>query len=363
VAAAIEAVASTGGQIMPPIMGAVAFIMVEFTQIPYLTIIKVATIPAVLYFMTVLAFVHFEAKKLHIGEGQEITGDPLWDTLKKGWHFFLPLIIIVVVMIYGYPPNMAALAGSVSVLLVHIIRHRRLDWRLIYEALVLGGRNSLSIGSIIACIGIILALVGLTGIGLKFSWFISDLTHGIAFLAIVAVGLVSMILGMGLATGPSYIVLAIMAGPALSDMGFTLLIAHMIMIWFSIDSMLTPPLGLSAIAAAGIARAEPFKTMLTSFKLGKGLYILPFMFYYRPAILLEGSIGLIIETIASILVGLIAFAAFWENFLVQRTHVVERILLLIAAAGLFYPDLLWNLIGFALFCAVVVRQRIAIGKR
>jgi len=195
VAAAIEAVASTGGQIMPPIMGAVAFIMVEFTQIPYLTIIKVAAVPAVLYFITVLAFVHFEAKKLQIGKGQEIAGDPLWDTLKKGWHFFLPLVIIVGVMIYGYPPNMAALAGSLSVLLVHFIRHRRLDWRLIYEALVLGGRNSLGIGSIIACIGIILALVGLTGIGLKFSWFISDLTHGIAFLAIVLVGLVSMILG------------------------------------------------------------------------------------------------------------------------------------------------------------------------
>ncbi|MBW1800205.1 MAG: hypothetical protein JRJ85_05680 [Deltaproteobacteria bacterium] len=134
------------------------------------------------------------------------------------------------------------------------------------------------------------------------------------------------------------------------------------MIWFSIDSMLTPPLGLSAIAAAGIARAKPFKTMLTSFKLGKGLYILPFMFYYRPAILLEGSLGLIIETIASILVGLLAFAAFWENFLIKRTHLVERFLLLLAAAGLFYSGVLWNVIGFILFCAVVVSQRIALAK-
>jgi len=154
-----------------------------------------------------------------------------------------------------------------------------------------------------------------------------------------------------------------MAGPALSDMGFSLLIAHMIMIWFSIDSMLTPPLGLSAIAAAGIARAEPFKTMLTSVKLGKGLYILPFMFYYRPALLLEGSFGLIIGTIASILVGLISFAAFWENFLLKRTHLAERILLLIAAAGLFYTGLLWNIIGFALFFAVIGSQRIALAKR
>jgi TRAP-type uncharacterized transport system fused permease subunit len=282
--------------------------------------------------------------------------------MKGGWHFFIPLILIVATMIYGYPPNMAALAGIISVVLINIIRCRRFDPRLIYEALVLGGRNSLSIGSIVACIGIILALVGLTGVGLKFSWFISDLTHGIAFLAILSVGLVSLILGMGLATGPSYIVLAIMAGPALLDMGFSLLVAHMIMIWFSIDSMITPPVGLSAIAAAGIARAEPIKAMLTSFKFGKGLYILPFMFYYRPAILLQDSLGMIIETIISILLGLIAFAALWENFLLKRTTALERVLMLMAIPGLLHPALVLNGIGFILFFVVLIRQRMSLGK-
>ncbi|MBW1675889.1 MAG: TRAP transporter fused permease subunit [Deltaproteobacteria bacterium] len=362
VAAAIEAAASTGGQIMPPIMGAVAFIMVEFTQIPYLTIVTVATIPIVLYFITVFSFIHFEAKKFKIGIDEARSMPPVLVVLKRGWHFFFSLVIIVGTLVRGYPPATAALAGIVSLVIIHITRSRRIDLKLIYEALVLGGKYSLGIGSIIACIGIILALVGLTGVGLKFSWFLSEFTHGMAFFAILLVGLISMVLGMGLPSGPAYIVLAIMAGPALIDMGFSLLAAHLIMIWFSIDSEITPPVGLASITAAGIARSEPMKTMFTAFKLAKGLYILPFMFYYRPALLLQGSIGMIVETIISILLGLIAFAAFWENFLLKKTGSIERFLLLIASAGLLLPGLMWNGIGCVLFGGVVLSQKISLSK-
>ena len=241
IAAAIEAAASTGGQIMPPIMGAVAFIMVEFTQIPYLTIVSVATIPIMLYFFTVGAFIHFEAKKQGIGVSGEETRESSWEIFKRGWHYIFSLFFIILVMAKGFPPGMAALAGMVSLVAVHMIRVGRFDLRMVYNSLVLGGRHSLSIGSIVACIGIILALVGLTGVGLKVSWFLSDLTGGKQFLAILFVGAISMILGMGLPAGPAYIVLAITAGPALIDMGFPLLTAHLIMIWFSIDSAITPP--------------------------------------------------------------------------------------------------------------------------
>ncbi len=362
IAAAIEAAASTGGQIMPPIMGAVAFIMVEFTQIPYLTIVTVATIPIILYFITVFAFIHFEAKKLKLRIGETVSVGRVFDVLKGGWHFFFSLVIIVGTLVKGYPPAMAALAGIISLLIIHAIRSRRIDLRFIYESLVLGGHYSLGIGSIIACIGIILALVGLTGVGLKFSWFLSEFTHDMAFLAILLVGLISMVLGMGLPSGPAYIVLAIMAGPALIDMGFSLLVAHLIMIWFSIDSEITPPVGLASITASGIARSEPMRTMLTAFKFAKGLYILPFMFYYRPALLLQGSPGMIVETIISILLGLVAFAAFWENFLFDRTNPLERFALLIASAGLLVPGLIWNGIGFVLFVGVVVSQRISLSR-
>ncbi len=359
VAAAIEAAASTGGQIMPPIMGAVAFIMVEFTQIPYLKIVAVATAPILLYFITLLTFIHFEAKKEGVGLDSKMMVEPAQEVMKTGWHFFFSLILIIVTMVLGYSPALAALVGIVSLIVVHSIRARGFDLRLIYRGLVLGGKYSLNIGSIVACIGIILALVGLTGIGLKVSWLLSDLAHGMAFPAIVFVGLISMVLGMGLPAGPAYIVLAITAGPALTDMGFSLLTAHMIMIWFSIDSEITPPVGLASITASGIARSDPIKTMFTAFKFAKGLYILPFMFYYRPGILLQGTLGTIVETILSVLFGLIAFAAFWDGFLFRKTYPWERILLLMAAAGLFVPGLVWNACGFVLFLAVALLQKLS----
>lgn len=362
IAGAIEAAASTGGQIMPPIMGAVAFIMVEFTQIPYLTIVAVSTVPIILYFITIGAFIHFEAKREGIGIDESRSVEPVMAVMKTGWHFFLSLVLIIFTMALGYPPAMAALAGISALVVIHFIRIRRIDPRLVYNGLVLGGEYSLSIGSIVACIGIILALVGLTGVGLKVSWLLSDLTHGMAFLAIVFVGLISMILGMGLPAGPAYIVLAITAGPALTDMGFTLLTAHMIMIWYSIDSEITPPVGLASITAAGIARSDPLKTMLTAFKFAKGLYILPFMFYYRPGILLQGSMWTIVETVLSIFLGLLAFAACWDGYFLKRTTLTERTLLLLSAAGLFYPGILYNVLGFALLLAVFIRQRASLSR-
>ena len=358
VAAAIEAAASTGGQIMPPIMGAVAFLMVEFTQIPYLTIISVAAIPIILYYITLFAFIHFEAKKFKISVDNTISIKPALDILKTGWQFFFSIIIIVIIMGLGFAPNVAALGGIFILIIVQMIKYRGIDFKLIYQALILGGRYSLNIGSIIACIGIILSLVGLTGLGLKLSWFLSELTHESAFLAILIVGVISTILGMGLPSSAAYIIVAITAGPTLVKMGFPLLIAHMIMIWYSINSEITPPVGLASIVAAGIAGADPMKTMLTAFKFSKGLYILPFMFYFRPAILLQGSLLIIIETTITILFGLIAFASFWENFLFKKLKLFERLFLLMAALFLFFPNLLGNGIGLILFISVVFSQKV-----
>ena len=360
VAAAIEAAASTGGQIMPPIMGAVAFLMVEFTQIPYLTIISVAAIPIILYYITLFAFIHFEAKKFKISVDNTISIKPALDILKTGWQFFFSIIIIVIIMGLGFAPNVAALGGIFILIIVQMIKYRGIDFKLIYQALILGGRYSLNIGSIIACIGIILSLVGLTGLGLKLSWFLSELTHESAFLAILIVGVISTILGMGLPSSAAYIIVAITAGPTLVKMGFPLLIAHMIMIWYSINSEITPPVGLASIVGAGIAGADPMKTMLTAFKFSKGLYILPFMFYFRPAILLQGSLLIIIETIITILFGLIAFASFWENFLFKKLKLFERLFLLMAALFLFFPNLLGNGIGLILFISVVFNQKIGL---
>jgi TRAP transporter 4TM/12TM fusion protein len=363
VAGAIEAAASTGGQIMPPIMGAVAFLMVEFTQIPYLTIISVAAIPIVLYYMTLFVFIHFEAKKYNISVDNTISTTSTIDILKTGWQFFFSIIAIIFIMGFGFAPNVAALGGILILIVVHMLKNRSINLNFIYQALILGGKYSLNIGSIIACIGIIIALVGLTGLGLKLSWFLSELTSESAFLAILIVGAISTILGMGLPSSAAYIIVAITAGPTLVKLGFPILIAHMIMIWYSINSEITPPVGLASIVGAGIAGSDPMKTMLTAFKFSKGLYILPFMFYFRPAILLQGSFPAIIETIASVLFGLVAFAAFWENFLYTKLQLLERLFLLFAAFLLFFPNIPGNAIGIILFISVVFSQKVSIQKQ
>ena len=357
VAAAVEASASTGGQIMPPIMGAIAFLMSEFTQIPYITIATVATTPIVLYFATVFFFIHFEAKKYDIGRADDVEIEAVGDVLRSGWHYFLALIVIVVMMATGYAPGMAALAGIGALLVTHVFLTRKVDLGNLYNCMVLGGKYLLGIGSLTGCIGIILAIVGLTGVGLKFSWFFSKFSQGSPFLAIILVCLISTVLGMGLASSAAYIITAIAVGPALLDMGFPLIIAHFIMIWFSINSEITPPVGLAAIVAAGIAKADPWKTMFTSFKFSKGLYILPFTFYYRPEILLQGSFPDFLMTTAAVLAGLIALAAALEGFFSAPLRLYERLALAAAAVALFVPGRGWDLAGAVLLAAVYTLQK------
>ena len=357
VAGAIEAAASTGGQIMPPIMGAVAFLMAEFTQIPYLTIVTVATGPIILYYITLMAFIHFEAKKHNIGQMKDHHIPSARTVCSEGWHFFVAIMVIIVIMAFGYSPGMSALGGIITLIVIHSIKSRNVDFKMLYEAMLLGGRYSLGICSLVGCIGIILSLVGLTGVGLKLSWLFTTLANGSPLVAILLVGLISMILGMGLASGPAYIVTAIAVGPALADMGFPLMTAHFIMMWFSIDSEITPPVGLASIVGAGIANADPMKTMFTAFKYAKALYILPILFYYRPALLLQSSLFDIALTFVTVMLGLIAFAAVWENYLMRRTTLLERLLLLGGALLLFIPGHIWDFAGIGLFTIVYCLQR------
>ena len=357
VAGAIEAAASTGGQIMPPIMGAVAFLMAEFTQIPYLTIVTVATGPIILYYITLMAFIHFEAKKHNIGQMKDHHIPSARTVCSEGWHFFVAIMVIIVIMAFGYSPGMSALGGIITLIVIHSIKSRKVDFKMLYEEMVLGGRFSLGIGSLEGWLGILLSLVGLTGVGLKLSWLFTTLANGSPLVAILLVGLISMILGMGLASGPAYIVTAIAVGPALADMGFPLMTAHFIMMWFSIDSEITPPVGLASIVGAGIANAAPMKTMFTAFKYAKALYILPILFYYRPALLLQSSLFDIALTFVTVMLGLIAFAAVWENYLMRRTTLLERLLLLGGALLLFIPGHIWDFAGIGLFIIVYCLQR------
>jgi TRAP transporter 4TM/12TM fusion protein len=385
VAGAIEAAASTGGQLMPPIMGAGAFLMAEFTNTSYLTIIKVALGPAIMYYITVLFFVHYEAKKFGL-EGQPKESLPrIWKVIKEGLHFIIPVAILIYVLVANYSPMMAGFVAVMSTaaasLVANTVRwavnttrlpadHPRREslagfslreFKLIVSALEKGATNAVMVSVACAAAGIIVGMVTLTGMGLKFSSLVLDLSFGIKALAILLIGGASLVLGMGLPVTASYIVLATLAGPALLDMGVPLLVSHMIVFWYSQDANVTPPVSLASFAGAGVAGANPMQTAFTSWKLAKGLYIIPLVMAYRPLLgmgetydLFNWQVGL---TMIATTLGLVAFASGLERYFLRRATWPETILFWLAAAGLFWPSYWADLAGLAALVAVVLLQK------
>ena len=358
VAGAIEATASTGGQLMPPIMGAGAFLMAEFTNTSYLTIIKVALVPAIMYYLTVLVFVHYEARKFGL-KGQPKENLPkIRNVIKHGLHFIIPVIILIYVLVSNYSPMMAGFVAVISTLSISIVANF-IHWTMngrnetglagfgtaqlksIVKALENGARNAVMVSVACAAAGIIVGMVSLTGMGLKFSSLVLELSFGIKVLAILLIGGASLVLGMGLPVTASYIVLATLAGPALLDMGVPIMAAHMIVFWYSQDANVTPPVSLASFAGAGIAKANPMKTALTSWKLAKGLYIIPIIMAYRPLLGIGKNYELfhweVILTMITTTLGLVAFASALERFFLRKTTFVETLLFWVAAIGLFWP--------------------------
>jgi TRAP transporter 4TM/12TM fusion protein len=385
VAGAIEAAASTGGQLMPPIMGAGAFLMAEFTNTSYLTIIKVALVPAIMYYITVLFFVHYEAKKFGL-EGQPKESLPrVWNVIKEGLHFIIPVAILIYVLVANYSPMMAGFVAVMSTAAASLVANAvrwavsttrlpadhprreslagfsRREFKLIVSALEKGATNAIMVSVACAAAGIIVGMVTLTGMGLKFSSLVLDLSFGIKALAIILIGGASLVLGMGLPVTASYIVLATLAGPALLDMGVPLLVAHMIVFWYSQDANVTPPVSLASFAGAGVAGANPMQTAFTSWKLAKGLYIIPIVMAYRPLLgmgktydLFNWHVGL---TMISTTLGLVAFASGLERYFLRRATWPETILFWLAAAGLFWPSYWADLAGLTALVAVVLLQK------
>ncbi len=338
VAGAIEAAASTGGQIMPPIMGAGAFLMAEFTNTSYLYIVKIAIIPALLYYLSVLFFVHFEAKKEGFKPMLKADLPRVKTTLKNGLHFFIPVLILIYVLFNNYSPMMAGFVAVISTIVAAMLRRAtRLSLKDILDGLEAGAKNAVMVSVACGCAGIIVGCVSLTGLGLKFSSLVVSLSGGSPFLAIVLIGMASLVLGTGLPVTASYIVLVILAGPALMDLGLPIIVAHMIVFWYSQDANVTPPVSLAAFAGAGIAGASPIKTGFASWKIAKGLYIIPMVMAYRP-LLGNGSVSEVIMTTFFTVIGLIAFTSCMERFLFQRLNLLETLLMTAAALALFWPD-------------------------
>jgi TRAP transporter 4TM/12TM fusion protein len=386
VAGAIEAAASTGGQLMPPIMGAGAFLMAEFTSTSYLTIIKIALIPAVMYYVTLLVFVHYEAQRFGLmGQPRENLPRVL-QVVKDGLHFIIPVLILIYVLVKNYSPMMAGFVAVLSTLAASLaangirwgmghppphdtVGHKKREsaglfafreGKMILKALESGARNAIMVSVACAAAGIIVGMVTLTGMGLKFSSLVLDLSMGIKALAILLIGAASLVLGMGLPVTASYIVLATLAGPALLDMGVPLVVTHMIVFWYSQDANVTPPVSLASFAGAGVAGANPMRTAFTSWKLAKGLYIIPLIMAYRPLLGMGGEYELlhweVWLAIVVTMLGLIAFASGMDRYFLRKATWPETILFWLAAAGLLWPEYWADAVGVVLFGVVVGLQ-------
>ena len=357
-AAGTEAAASVGGLLLPPVMGGAAFLLVSLTGIPYSEVAKAAALPAVLYFIGVYANVHFYANKLNL-KPNPLPGSywaNLFRVLVRGLPFLIPLSLMIGMLVNGYS---ATYAGFFSILAMIATSFLRRDTRLtpsgFIEALEMGARYSLAVAAACACVGMVISVVDLTGIGVKFSSFMLDGTGGSMFLAICLVGFVSLVLGIELPVSAAYLIVAILCAPALVELGLPVLTAHLIVLWFAIDSAVTPPVCVTSYVAAGVGKAAPFRTALFGWKMAKGLYIVPFLMAYT-AITLDGSFMEIIVSFCTGAVGLIAMAAMWEGHLLVRALVLERLLLAVSVVCSIDPQGPTDALGVAAFGLVIVSQ-------
>ena len=358
-AGGVEAAASTGGQLMPPIMGAGAFIMAQWTGISYLKIIAVAAIPAVMYFLSVGFFVHIEALKMGMKPMSKEEIPNLKEVLKQGAIFLIPVALLVLLLVRGFTPTYAACISMLAIIVVSWFRKEtRMGWRDILDALYIGARNSVSTAAILICAGIIIGIVGITGVGVTFSGMVIDLSGGHLFWAIVLVMLASLILGMGLPVTASYIFLAVLAAPALQQLGISLLAAHMIIFWYSQDANVTPPVCLAAYSASGIAGSKPMETGFAAWKLAKGLYIIPFLFAYTP-LLFEGPVHEVLITAVSATLGLLAFTVALEGYFLRGLLLWERGLIVLATLGLLWPSTTFRSGGFLILGYIYLTQKLA----
>ncbi len=362
-AAAVEAVASTGGQFCPPIMGAVGFVMAEFLGISYTKVMLAACIPAFLYYLTLLFAVHFEAKKLGLtGLSKENIPDAL-QVLKSRGHLLLPLIVLLVLMFAGYTPLFAAVVSIFATVAASWLRKEtRMTPKIIMEATCEGARGAISVGVSCAIIGVIIGTVSLTGLGLTFGNLVLKVVgENQLFLGGFMVMVLSIILGMGVPGVAAYVIVASVAVPVLIEIGASPLAAHMFCLIYACLSNITPPVAMSSYVAAGIAGSNQTKTSLIAVRLGLTGFIIPFFFLDNP-LLLYGTVEGIswITTLTAFItacIGVICLSAGLEGWLLKKCSPVIRILLIIVGFLSIDPSTITDILGIGLLAAIIIYQK------
>ncbi|MCB5725061.1 TRAP transporter permease [Mitsuokella jalaludinii] len=357
-AGAVEAAASTGGQLMPPVMGAAAFLMAEFVGVPYIDIVKAAIVPAFLYFAGIWLGVHFEAKRGNLKGIPRNQLPKIGTILRERGHLALPLIVIVYLLVSGYTPMRAALVAIVlSILCSALRKSTRMKPIEIVRGLDRGARNVLSVLVACASAGIIIGVVTKTGVGLKLASGLLDLSGGLLLPTMFFTMITAIILGMGVPTTANYVITSTIAAPALVQMGVPVLCAHMFVFYFGIIADVTPPVALAAFAGSGISGGNPLRTGINASKLAIAAFIIPYMFVLSPVLLMiEGTAFDLLLTILTALIGMVALSSALIGYLADDCSTIERLVLIAGGLMMIKPGFLTDIAGFALFVVILFLQ-------
>ena len=363
-AGAVEAVASTGGLIAPPIMGAAGFIMAQFLGVPYTVVVVAAIIPAILYYVTLFMVVHFEAKNMGLsGIAKENIPNAI-EVLKEGGHLLIPLIVLVATLFSGVTPLFAAIWALIATIAASWLRKStRMNLKTILLSAEQGAIGAVSVGIACAIVGIVIATISLTSLGLVLGNNIISLAGNSVLLAAFLTMVISIILGMGVPVTAAYIIVAAIAVPILTTMNVSPIAAHMFAFYYAALSSITPPVALASYAAGGIAGASSGKVSIESLKIGLAGFIIPYFFLFNPVLLFDG--GTTWESIRAgitAIIGVIALASVVKGRLLVKTTLFQRLIMLFAAILLIQPGIYYGLVGVVLIGIVVVMQRFSIRK-
>ena len=388
-AGGVEAASSAGGQITPPIMGAAAFIMAEFLEVPYTTIVLAAAIPAAMHYIGVLCIVHFQAKRMGLKGVPEAEIPQLWRVIKRGWPASIPLFVLIYVLFSGYSPHMAAFWGITSALVVGFLNPmHRMTIRDVMDGAVLGTKYALAVGAVVAAIGIVVGVVNSTGLGFRLGFMVAngalslaETVHGLIswipmleisipsltlFISLVLIAITCILMGAGLPTTALYIMLATVAQPALANLGVPPLASHLFVLYYGVISEITPPVCASAYAAAGIAGADPFRTGLSAFSLGIAKLMVPMVFVYSPAMLIVleeyFTWAEFLQTVLTCGLGVVMMATAVSGFFIAPMPKPLRWVIALAALFMVTPGSKSDL--FAMMVALpVLLQQVYASKR
>jgi len=354
-AGAVESCASSGGQLMPPIMGAAAFIIAEFLGIPYIHVVVAAIIPAALYYLCVLFGVHFEAGRLGLKGLPKAELPSAGKVLKEGWFFLIPLgILVFFLAVLQYTPIRSGFYAIVSMFVVSFVsKDSRINIERFKEGAIAAARNTITVALACAAAGLVIGSINLTGAGLKISAAIIAASGGVLWLALLLTALVALLMGMGLPTTAAYIVTGTMAAPALINMGVLPLAAHLFVFYFAIISAITPPVALAAFAAAGIAKDDPMKIGFASCRLGFAAFIVPFLFAGEPALIAVGDGMHIAWAFITATIGVLALAGGNIGYVLTKALWWERVLLVAGALLSMHPQFYTDIFGLAMIAAAL----------